>query len=81
MGKACQWRLNRSRSHGRAIGLSLRLDESLPFVFVHVLRPVADGAAHLHETRAETLESPGPDGEPRTRPIEPRPRYRSGSSV
>ena len=37
-GQACQWRRNRSRSHGRAIGLSLRLDESLPFVFVHVLR-------------------------------------------
>ena len=26
--QACQWRLNRSRSHGRAIGLSLRLDKS-----------------------------------------------------
>ena len=64
MGKACQWRLNRSRSHGRAIGLSLRLDESLPFVFVHVLGPVANGAAHLQKARTKALQPPRPDGEP-----------------
>ena len=52
---------SRSRSHGRVIGLSLRLDESLPFVFVHVLGPVANRAAHLHKPRAHALESPRPD--------------------
>src|SRR5688572_7140106 len=57
-GQACLWRPNRSRSHVGALGLCLRLDESLPFVFVHVLRPVPDRATHLHESRAEALESP-----------------------
>src|SRR5687768_4058998 len=64
VGQACQWRLNRSRSHGRAIGLSLRLDESLPFVFVDVPGPVANRAPHLQKARTKTLQPPRPDSEP-----------------
>src|SRR5688500_18414859 len=64
MGKRASG-VNRSRSHGRAIGLSLRLDESLPFVFVHVLRAVAHGAAHLQKARTEAFQPPRTDGEPR----------------
>ena len=53
-----------ARSHGAVIGYCLRLDESLPFVFVHVLRAVANRAAHLQEPRADTLQAPGAHGEP-----------------
>ena len=51
-------------AYGRAIGLSLRLDESLPFVFVHVPRAVANRAAHLQEPGSDAFESPRSDGEP-----------------
>src|SRR5262245_41196869 len=63
-GQACQWRRVCSQSHGRAIGLSLRVDESSPFVFVYVLRPIPDGAAHFKKARASALEPPRSNGEP-----------------
>jgi hypothetical protein len=62
-GQACQLRPNRSRSHVGALELCLRLDESLPFVFVHVLRSVPNGTAHLQKAWTETLQSPRPDRE------------------
>jgi hypothetical protein len=54
---------HRSRSRGRAIGLSLRIDESLPFVLVHVLRPVPYRPTHLEKTRPGPLQPPGADRE------------------
>jgi hypothetical protein len=46
------------------IGFCLRLDESLPFVFVDVLRSVANRATHFQEPRAEAFEAPRSYREP-----------------
>jgi hypothetical protein len=51
-------------SRGRVIGLSLRFDESLSFVVVHVLRTVSNRAAHLQKPRANTLQAPRAHREP-----------------
>ena len=60
--------------------IGLRLDESLPFVFVHVPGAVANRAAHLQEPRADALETPGAHREPRhaqpTRDLDVRQRRR-----
>src|SRR5262245_50387526 len=53
------------RSHGRVIGVGLRLDESLPFVFVYVRGAVPNRTAHFQEFRADSFETPRSHGETR----------------
>jgi hypothetical protein len=48
----------------RFVGGAVRFDENLPFIFVDVLRAIANGTTHFQEPRSDALESPGTDGEP-----------------